>query len=108
MTYGELVELALTLDEVEEGTSYGEHSIKRGKKFMFWFNPKVAAVAMKLDWETHDEVLSDFPEIFFKTPHYEGYPAVLVRLEPLELDLAKAIVEASWADALKKAIKRPL
>jgi hypothetical protein len=40
-------------------------------------------------------LLADDPDVYFTTPHFDGYPAVLVRLDRISLDeLQEAIVEA--------------
>jgi hypothetical protein len=50
-----------------------------------------------------EALLADDPSIFFTTPHFDGYPAVLVRLEPIGLeDLREVIVEAWLARAPKR------
>jgi hypothetical protein len=50
-----------------------------------------------------EALLADDPEVFFTTPHFDGYPAVLVRLEKITVvDLEEVIVEA-W---LSRAPKR--
>jgi hypothetical protein len=43
------------------------------------------------------------PGVFFTTPHFDGYPAVLIRLEEIRLDeLQEVIVEAWLARAPKR------
>jgi hypothetical protein len=50
-----------------------------------------------------EALLADDPSVFFTTPHFDGYPAVLVRLEPIGLeDLREVIVEAWLARAPKR------
>jgi hypothetical protein len=50
-----------------------------------------------------EAMLADEPSVFFTTPHFEGYPAVLVQLEKIGLDdLREVIVEAWLARAPKK------
>jgi hypothetical protein len=50
-----------------------------------------------------EALLADDPSVFFTTPHFEGYPAVLVRLERIGLeDLREVIVEAWLARAPKR------
>ncbi len=103
MTYDVLVELALALPDVVEEPYYGGPSVKRGKRWMFSLKDEGASVAIKLDWEDHDRLLKAHPSVIYKTPHYEGYPAFLVRLDTLTLELARELVELSWEDAPKKA-----
>ncbi len=99
MDYGEFVELALKLPECVESLSYGQSAVKRGKRAMFAWNKKENAVALKLDWENHDELLEEHPEIFFKTPHYDGWPRFLIRIEEIPLELAEKVIRLSYDDA---------
>jgi hypothetical protein len=50
-----------------------------------------------------EAILTDDPDVYFTTPHFDGYPAVLVRLDRISLDeLQEAIVEAWLARAPKR------
>ena len=50
-----------------------------------------------------EAILTDDPDVYFTTPHFDGYPAVLVRLDRISLDeLQEAIVEAWLVRAPKR------
>ena len=50
-----------------------------------------------------EALLADDPAVYFTTPHFDGYPAILVRLERIGLeDLDEVIVEAWLARAPKR------
>jgi len=50
-----------------------------------------------------EALLADDPHVFFTTPHFDGYPAVLVRLDQISVpDLEEVIVEAWLARAPKR------
>ena len=50
-----------------------------------------------------EALLADDPAVFFTTPHFDGYPAILVRLEPIAADeLAELVVDAWLARAPKR------
>lgn len=53
--------------------------------------------------DAKEAMLAGFPEVFFTIPHFEGYPAVLVRLEKIEPDLLREIITDAW---ILKAPKR--
>ncbi|WP_028047684.1 MmcQ/YjbR family DNA-binding protein [Cellulomonas sp. URHE0023] len=56
------------------------------------------------DLVTKDEMLARRPDAYFVTPHFNGYPAVLVRLEVIDVDeLTDAVVEA-WLRTAPKAL----
>src|SRR3954470_22367854 len=53
-----------------------------------------------------EALLADDPEVFFTTPHFDGYPAVLVQLERIGLaDLEEVVVEAWLARAPKRLVQ---
>jgi hypothetical protein len=53
-----------------------------------------------------EALLADDPGVFFTTPHFDGYPAVLVRLEEISVeDLEEVIVEAWLCRAPKRLVK---
>jgi hypothetical protein len=50
-----------------------------------------------------EAMIADDPSVFFTTPHFDGFPAVLVQLEKIGLeDLREVIVEAWLARAPKR------
>jgi hypothetical protein len=53
-----------------------------------------------------EAVIADDPGVFFTTPHFDGYPAVLVRLDRIALeDLDEVVVEAWLARAPKRLVQ---
>jgi hypothetical protein len=53
-----------------------------------------------------EALLADDPAVYFTTPHFDGYPAILVRLDRIGLeDLREVIVEAWLARAPKRLAK---
>lgn len=103
MTFDEIVRLAEELPEVEEGLSYGTPSLTRKGRFMLRLKEDGDTIAIKLDWESHDRLLAQKPALYFKTPHYDGYPAFLARLDDLNEDDVVQLLRLSWTDAPKPA-----
>jgi hypothetical protein len=50
-----------------------------------------------------DALIADDPDVYFTIPHFEGYPAVLVLLERIQLDELEELVVEAW---LARAPKR--
>jgi hypothetical protein len=51
-------------------------------------------------------LIADQPQVYFTTPHFDGYPAVLVRLAEIsEPELTELITEAWLAQAPKTLVK---
>ena len=42
--------------------------------------------------------------VFFTTPHFDGYPAILLKLEPAPLDLLEEIVVEAWLARAPKGL----
>ncbi len=53
-----------------------------------------------------EALLADDPDVYFTTPHFDGYPAVLVRLDRIgDEELNEVIVEAWLCRAPKRLVK---
>ena len=46
------------------------------------------------------------PAVFFTTPHFDGYPAVLARLELLPVDVLDDLVQRVWREKAPKRVVR--
>ena len=70
--------------------------------------PSHAVLAVRVAHESEKEVLIDMdPAVFFTEPHYDGYPAILVRLAPIGAELLTAILTDAWrARAPKRLLVR--
>jgi hypothetical protein len=56
-----------------------------------------------------EALLQDDPNVFFTTPHFDGYPAVLVQLDHITVeDLEEVIVEAWLCRAPKRLAQQYL
>jgi hypothetical protein len=64
-----------------------------------------ALVVFVADLGEKEAMLAAEPDKFFTTPHYDGYPTVLVHLEAVDEDELRELVTESW---LQKAPKRVL
>jgi hypothetical protein len=69
--------------------------------------PKGPILGARVEHLAAKEVLlASEPRVFFTTPHFDGYPAVLVRLERIGVeDLNEVIVEAWLARAPARLAK---
>src|SRR3984893_5319011 len=51
-------------------------------------------------------LIADEPEVYFTTPHFDGYPAVLVKLAEIdEVGLREVMFEACLAQAPKRLVQ---
>jgi len=87
--------LALGLPETSERPCYGSPGFYVKKKLFARLLPDGKTLAVRVDLEEREALLSVAPDVFFLTPHYEGWPMVLVNLARVERgDLEERLVEA--------------
>jgi hypothetical protein len=68
-------------------------------------NPKVIAVRVA-DLDEKDIILSIDAEKFFTEPHYNGFPAVLVRLAAVDAEELEELIVNAWRCQAPKALVR--
>ncbi|MFC3772420.1 MmcQ/YjbR family DNA-binding protein [Paenibacillus sp. GCM10012303] len=88
--------IALRLPEVEEGTTYGTASLRVRGKFFSRIREDGETLVLKTDFETQDFLLQAYPDIYYITDHYKGYPYILVRLSAVGADELREQVERAW------------
>jgi len=104
----------------EEKSQNGNLSWIVNKKFFMWERPLRRADLAALgrdaptgpilglrtaDLEMKDVLLASDPGVFFTTPHFNGYPAVLVRLGKIAPRKLKDVILEAWlARASKRAV----
>ena len=58
-------------------------------------NPEVIAIRVADETEKQAMLALD-PDVFFTEPHYDGYPAVLVRLPAIDEALLETVIGDAW------------
>jgi len=99
----DVLELARELPEIEETTSYGRPTLKVRGKFVAALRSKPDAIVLKCDLEEKPFLLEARSDVLFETPHYRGWPALLLRLEASREDLREFLVD-SWLLAAPKRL----
>ncbi len=118
VTWDDVRRIALGLPETSEGTSYGNTSWRVRDKTFVWERPLAKSDLRALGDRApagpilgarvehlvaKEALLADDPSVFFTTPHFDGYPAVLVQLDHITVqDLEEVIVEAWLCRAPKR------
>ena len=103
MTYDEVRKFALTLDGVEEGTSYGTPGLKIRGKLMARYRPEMDALVVATTFEERDELIREQPGLYFITDHYLEYPWVLVNLARVRADAVRDLLRRARQLALAGA-----
>ena len=93
--------IALALDGVEDGTSYGTPALKRKKKLMARLRED-GDVVFVVGFDNAEMLMAANPEVFYTTDHYRGYPAVLVRMARATQSHITDAVRMAWHHASAK------
>jgi hypothetical protein len=114
----DLRRLALALPETSEDPD-GRRFFVRGKQFCWpWMQridprkPRVASasvIALRVANELEKQsLLALDPGVFFTEPHYDGYPAVLVRLPDISVELLERVLTDAWRAKAPRSLVRVL
>ena len=117
-------DVAGVVGELQLTEERSPHEWRVGKKLIAWERPlrksdydALTAVGVEppqgdiLGVRVADEgvkfaLIADEPELYFTTPHFDGYPAVLVKLAAIdERGLRELIVEAWLTQAPKRLVQ---
>jgi hypothetical protein len=120
-TWEDVSRLALELPEAEEEVRREKRCWTIKKKLFVWERPLRNSdhealgdsapdgpiLGARVEHEVAKQALiADDPNVFFTTPHFDGYPAILVQLDNIGLDdLREVIVEAWLVRAPKRLAK---
>ncbi|MBM7785640.1 MmcQ/YjbR family DNA-binding protein [Tenggerimyces flavus] len=117
-TQDDVRRIALSLPEVSEGDDrFGFSVLTKGKaKGIAWvwlerLEPKKARVPQPAVLAVRtasvgdrDELIAAEPDIYFTEPHYNGYPAVLVRLAAIDVHELEELLTDAWRCQAPKAL----
>jgi hypothetical protein len=113
--------LALALPDAEGGTSYGNRAWAIKGKAFAWERPLRGPDRKALGDAAPDgpilgarvehlvakeALLADAPDVYFTTPHFDGYPAVLVRLERIGVEELDELLAEAWLARAPKRLAR--
>jgi hypothetical protein len=118
-TWTDVRQIAMSLPETEERASSDQIPQWRVKDKLFAWErplrradlealgsaaPKGTILAARVpDLGVKEALLADDAQVYFTTPHFDGYPAILVRLDRITVpDLNELLVEAWLARAPKR------
>lgn len=123
-TWNDVRRIALALPETTEKSVHGTANWRVRDKGFVWDRPLRAADldalgdaapdgpilgARVADVGVRQALIGDDPAVFFTTPHFTDYPAVLVRLERISVaELDELIVDAWLVQAPKRLAKQYL
>ena len=106
-TWDDVVAAATALPEVQESTSYGTPALKvKGKGFARLRTEAEGGLMLRCSMPEKEALLASGDPAFFTTPHYDGYPCILVDLTRIEPDQLAEMVEEAWWQRAPVTVRR--
>jgi hypothetical protein len=120
-TWQDVRRLALALPETDERNARGMAMWRVRDKLFVWERPLRASDLATLGDDApagpilgarvehlgaKEALLADDPAVYFTIPHFDGYAAVLVRLEAIDLDELGELVVDAWLARAPKRLAR--
>ena len=97
MTFDDVRKIARAIPGLEESTSYGTPAFKLKKRLLLRMKEDGETMVAIVGFDNRDLLLAADPKIFFTTPHYDGYPTVLVRLKKISAAKLRDVVKMTVA-----------
>jgi hypothetical protein len=108
MIWDEAVAYALTIEGTELTTSYRQPAVKaNGNGVLNVGHESDVSFCLHLDLDLKQMLMDTHPETFFETPHYAGYPALLVRYDAPDDAIVREMIARSVERAKAKKPPRP-
>lgn len=97
--------LAAHLPAVEIAGWHGTPSLKvAGKSFVRSKEPGVLVVMCPLGLK--EALIEADPDRYFETPHYSGWPALLVRMDRVDDETLRDRIEYAWREKASRKLLR--
>jgi hypothetical protein len=107
-SWDEAVAFALTLPGTELSTSYGKPAVKvNGRAFLYTGREWETSFGVAVGLDEIEMLKETDPDTFWQTPHYEGWPAVLVRYGSKDPERVRSVISRSHAWTAAKPKPRP-
>jgi hypothetical protein len=88
--------IALALDNVEEGTSYGTPAFKVDGELFVRMHQDGESLVARTDFEQREELMAADPETYYITDHYLNYEWILIRLSRVHPDALRDLIRMAW------------
>jgi hypothetical protein len=97
----------LALPDTEMSSSYGRPAIKANGHVIVSPGREAGSFCLHIDRETVEMLMETDPNSFWQTPHYVGWPAVLVRYDTPDPHRVIALIERAHEAAILRKKPRP-
>jgi hypothetical protein len=81
MRWDDVVAFALSLPDCELSTSYGTPVVKTNGRMLLGPSREAGSFCLATGRDSIELLKAAYPDTYWQSPHYVGWPAVLVRLD---------------------------
>jgi hypothetical protein len=106
VTFDTVRKIALSLENVEEGTSYGTAAFKVRDALFLRLKEDGDSLVVRADFEQRDALIAEDPGTYYITDHYSKYEWVLVRLSRVHPDAMRDLIRMAWRLAAAAALTK--
>jgi hypothetical protein len=106
VTFPTVRQIALSLDNVEEVSSYGTPGFKVRGALFARFHQDGESLVVRMDIDRRDDMIATDPDTYFITDHYLHYPWILVRVARIQPDALRDLLSAAHRSAATEKPKR--
>jgi hypothetical protein len=103
VTFDNVRKIALSLESVEEGTSYGTAAFKARGTLFLRLKEDGDSLVVRADFDQRDALIAEDPTTYYITDHYLKYEWVLVRLSRVYPDAMRDLIRMAWRSATAAA-----
>lgn len=104
--WGEVAAFALTLPNTELSTSYRQPAIKVDGKTFVSTGHEPGSFHVRATPDEKAVLIDTDPATFWQTPHYEGWPGLLVRYASADADRVRLVIRRACWDMASPATRR--
>lgn len=106
MTRDEMFAYALSLPGAEDSTLHDGRCIRVRGHWIVNAAREPDSLALALDKETVEFLKETEPRTYYQTPHFEGWPAVLVRHAAADDGRLREQIDKAWARRATRAMRK--
>jgi hypothetical protein len=98
--FDSVLKIGLALPDVEKATHYGGPSLKIGKRLLACpainKSAEPNSLVVRISNVERDRLIAAEPDTYYLTDHYRNHSCVLVRLDRIERDSLKQLLQNAW------------
>jgi hypothetical protein len=106
MTFSSVRKIALSLENVEEVSSYGTRGFKVKGVLFLRQHQDGESLVVRTDFEQREALMAADPDTYYITDHYLHYEWILIRMSRVHADALRDLLRGAWRSATAAAASK--